>query len=199
MTNIRATKHQQNDRKYWFIHEDRRWTIHELADTVGISYGVCQGILTENLNMRRIAAKFCSPTLHKWSKAAARKRVSWATKGGYQGPKFYLYDHNGRRKLDSFPRLKMKLKGRRFETVSDIQRESQAVLDSIKESDFPGAFEAWKKRRDRCIRSPGRLVWRRWQLKLSTLSQHFFFGIVRELSDTPRIKGMWWERGLFFF
>jgi transposase len=31
-----------------------------------------------------------------------------------------------------FPKLKMKLKGRRFETVSDIQRESQAVLDSIK-------------------------------------------------------------------
>jgi hypothetical protein len=31
-----------------------------------------------------------------------------------------------------FPKLKMKLKGRRFETASDIQRESQAVLDSIK-------------------------------------------------------------------
>jgi hypothetical protein len=42
-----------------------------------------------------------------------------------------------------FPKLKMKLKGRRFETVSDIQRESQAVLDSIKENDFHGAFEAW--------------------------------------------------------
>jgi hypothetical protein len=39
----------------------------------------------------------------------------------------------------------MKLKGRRFETVSDIQRESQAVLDSIQDNDFHGAFEAWKK------------------------------------------------------
>jgi hypothetical protein len=28
--------------------------------------------------------------------------------------------------------------------VSDIQRESQAVLDSIKERDFHGVFEAWK-------------------------------------------------------
>jgi hypothetical protein len=44
-----------------------------------------------------------------------------------------------------FPKLKMKLKGRRFETVSDIQRESQTVLDSIKENDFHGAFEAWEK------------------------------------------------------
>jgi hypothetical protein len=44
-----------------------------------------------------------------------------------------------------FPKLKMNLKGRHFETVSDIQRESQAVLDSIKENEFHGAFEAWKK------------------------------------------------------
>jgi hypothetical protein len=29
------------------IHEDRRRTIHELADTTGISYGVCQEMLTE--------------------------------------------------------------------------------------------------------------------------------------------------------
>jgi hypothetical protein len=51
--------------------------------------------------------------------------------------------------------LEIKLKGLRFKTVSDIQRESQAVLDSIKENDFHGAFEAWKKRWDRCIRSQG--------------------------------------------
>jgi transposase len=44
-----------------------------------------------------------------------------------------------------FPKLKMTLKGRRFKTVSDIQKESQAILDSIKENDFRGAFEAWKK------------------------------------------------------
>jgi transposase len=53
------------------------------------------------------------------------------------------------------PKLKMKLKGRCFQIVSDIQRESQAVLDSIKENDFHGAFEVCKKRRDRCIRSQG--------------------------------------------
>jgi hypothetical protein len=29
--------------------------------------------------------------------------------------------------------------------VSDIQRESQAVLDSIKENDFHGGFEEWEK------------------------------------------------------
>jgi hypothetical protein len=39
------------------FHRDCHWTIHELRDTVGISYRVCQEILTENLNMC-IAAKF---------------------------------------------------------------------------------------------------------------------------------------------
>jgi hypothetical protein len=44
----------------------------------------------------------------------------------------------------------MKLKGRRFETVSDIHRESEAVLDSIKENDFYGAQEAQKKKKWDC-------------------------------------------------
>jgi 5-deoxy-D-glucuronate isomerase len=39
------------------IHEDRRQTIHELADAV------CQETLTENLNMRCIAAKFVTRQL----------------------------------------------------------------------------------------------------------------------------------------
>jgi hypothetical protein len=37
------------------INEDCRRTIHELADTIWISYGVCQEILTENLKMHHIA------------------------------------------------------------------------------------------------------------------------------------------------
>jgi hypothetical protein len=57
-----VNKHQQYDRKCWkireHIHEDRHQTIHELAHTAGISYGVCQGILTENLNMHCTATKF---------------------------------------------------------------------------------------------------------------------------------------------
>jgi hypothetical protein len=49
----------------------------------------------------------------------------------------------------------MKMRGRSFETVADIQRESQAVLNSNKESDFHGASEVWKKRGNRCICSQG--------------------------------------------
>jgi hypothetical protein len=41
-----------------------------------------------------------------------------------------------------FPKLKMKLKGQRFGTVPDIQRELQVVLDSMKEDYFHSDFEA---------------------------------------------------------
>jgi hypothetical protein len=57
------------------IHEDHRQTIHQLADTAGISYGVHQDILMKNLNVHHIAMKFGPPTLDKRSKTATRKRV----------------------------------------------------------------------------------------------------------------------------
>jgi hypothetical protein len=47
------------------------------------------------------------------------------------------------------------LKGRHFQTVSHIQRESWAVLNSIKENGFHGAFEAWKKWWNLYIHSQG--------------------------------------------
>jgi histone-lysine N-methyltransferase SETMAR len=50
---------------------------------------------------------------------------------------------------------KMKLKGQQFEIGSDIQRESEVVLDSVKENDYDSAFEAWKKYWAHCIHSKG--------------------------------------------
>ena len=40
------------------IHADRRMTIREVAEDVGIAFGTCQKILTEDLQMRRVSAKF---------------------------------------------------------------------------------------------------------------------------------------------
>ena len=41
------------------VNQDRHRTIHDLCAEVGIGYGSCQRILTEQLNMHRIAANFC--------------------------------------------------------------------------------------------------------------------------------------------
>jgi hypothetical protein len=64
------------------IHEDRRRTIYELADTTGISYRVCQEILTENLNMCRIAAKFVPWFFTNDQKQGHIRIMSWATGEG---------------------------------------------------------------------------------------------------------------------
>jgi ribosomal protein S25 len=61
MTNVQeqpnTSKTTENVEKIQeLVHKDRFRTIHELADTAGISYGVCQEILTENLNMCHIAS-----------------------------------------------------------------------------------------------------------------------------------------------
>jgi len=48
-----------------------------------------------------------------------------------------------------FPKMKLKLKGRWFDTIDEIQDESQRVLDTLIEKDFQEAFQKWRQW-DRC-------------------------------------------------
>jgi len=52
-----------------------------------------------------------------------------------------------------FPKLKLRMKGRRFDTIEEIQEESQQVLDTVPKRDFQGCFQAWQKCWDHCIRA----------------------------------------------
>ena len=38
-----------------------------------------------------------------------------------------------------FSKMKLKLKGRRFDTIEEIQAETQKVLDTLTEKDLPGS------------------------------------------------------------
>jgi hypothetical protein len=55
------------------------------------------------------------------------------------------------------------------------------------ENGFHSAFEVWKKTMGSLYTFPRRIFWRRWQPKLSKLSQRFFFNVVQELPDTPHV------------
>jgi hypothetical protein len=50
-----------------------------------------------------------------------------------------------------FPKIKLNLKGRRFDTIEEIQAESQRVLDTVTEKDFQKAFQKWRRQWDRCL------------------------------------------------
>jgi hypothetical protein len=52
-----------------------------------------------------------------------------------------------------FPRLKIKLKVRHFDTVFVIEADSQAVLHALTEHDFQDAFKKCQKRWKLCIRT----------------------------------------------
>jgi hypothetical protein len=51
-----------------------------------------------------------------------------------------------------FSKMKIKLKGRRFDTVEEIQAETQTALKTLTKKDFQDAFQKWQKRWDRCAR-----------------------------------------------
>ncbi|GAA6230273.1 histone-lysine N-methyltransferase SETMAR-like isoform X1, partial [Lates japonicus] len=52
-----------------------------------------------------------------------------------------------------FPRMKFKLMS--FDTVDEIQHESQMVLDVLTEQDFQGTVQEWQECRERCIAAHG--------------------------------------------
>jgi hypothetical protein len=54
-----------------------------------------------------------------------------------------------------FPKIKLKLKGRRFDTFEESQAESPRVLDTLTEKDFQEAFQKWRRRWDRCLHAGG--------------------------------------------
>jgi hypothetical protein len=51
--------------------------------------------------------------------------------------------------------MKLRLKGRRFNTIEEIQTESQEVLNTLTLENFQGCMESWKKRWDRCTHAQG--------------------------------------------
>jgi len=54
-----------------------------------------------------------------------------------------------------FPKLKTTLKGRRLQTIKEIQENAIRELRAVTESAFQEAFQQWKKRWERCIASRG--------------------------------------------
>ena len=54
-----------------------------------------------------------------------------------------------------FPKLKRPLRGNRFESIEEIQRESARALKAIHTEDFSACFEDWKKRWQKCIWAGG--------------------------------------------
>ena len=133
------------------VMNDRRITIREVADDVGISIGLCHVIFSNVLGMKRVAAKFV-PKLLNFEQKQRRMEVAQESLTITQPPyspdmascDFFL-----------FPKIKRTLKGRRFTAIDDIKRASLKELKAILKIEFEKCFEDWKKRWRKCIISNG--------------------------------------------
>jgi hypothetical protein len=54
--------------------------------------------------------------------------------------------------------MKLKLKGRRFDTIEQIQAEWQRVLDSLTEKGFQEAVQRRRRLWDRCVHAGGNYI-----------------------------------------
>jgi len=136
------------------IRSNRRLTIREVAEEVSISKTVCHEILTENLDMHRIAAKFVPHLLTDDQKQNRVDVTSWPNtrRLSFHSLPTLQISHQ---LTFLFPKLKSTLKGRRFESIEAIKTNSLAHLRSIPKKAFQECFRTLKKRWQRCIQSRG--------------------------------------------
>jgi histone-lysine N-methyltransferase SETMAR len=54
-----------------------------------------------------------------------------------------------------FPKIKSRLKGRRFDTTEEIHAESQDVIDTLTFENIQGCMKSWETHWDRCMHAQG--------------------------------------------
>jgi hypothetical protein len=131
--------------------EDRRLTVREIANDIGISYGSAHAILTDDLDMRRVAAKFV-PKFLSCEQKELRLIQDFLSKHGIPQVRQAPYSPDmAHCDFWLFPKLKMSLKGLRFESREDIMKNAAAQLVAIPKEDFQQWEDPWVK----CVESQG--------------------------------------------
>jgi len=54
-----------------------------------------------------------------------------------------------------FPKVKMTMKGKHFESFQDMEAATTAQLKTLMKEDFQNCFRKWQERWDKCVRSEG--------------------------------------------
>jgi hypothetical protein len=83
------------------------------------------------------------------------------------------------------PKMKIKLKGWRFDTVEEIQRKMQMVLNTLAKKHFQDVFQKWQKHWDLYVCSQGDCF-----KGCGAVRHNSFINIFRELLDTPHMMAI---------
>ena len=127
--------------------EDRRRTIDQLCEMSGISWSSIQRILSEDLPMGRVAAKFVPRLLrHVLSfKISSKGMTPIAHPPPPYSPELAPCD------FFLFRRMKRDMKGKHFATVEEVKQKSLEGLKNIPISEFKKCFEQWEDRLPKCV------------------------------------------------
>ena len=99
-----------------------------------------------------------------WFVASSRQRVcSFITSpteffvetSNHPGDSAVLQPRSGTLWYLAFPKSKITFQGKRFQTVSEIQKNTMRQLMVIPTKDFAECFEQWKRCWENCVRSQG--------------------------------------------
>ena len=123
---------------------DHRRTVSELEALTGVSWSSCQWILTEELHMKRVAAKFIPRMLSEDQRVLPTQHwvcgsFSWKT--GWQRlctPPAPWTWHSA---IFSFPRMKRDIKGKRFQNVEEVRKKITEALKAITLQEFQNCVE----------------------------------------------------------
>ena len=129
-----TSKTQENvERVSGMIRSNRRLTIREISEDLNISYGSVQNNAPCHilLLVRQILSN---------------KNITVCPHPPYSPDlapcDFWL-----------FPKVKMTMKGKRFESIQDIEAATTAQLKTLTKEDFQNCFRKWQERWDKCVRS----------------------------------------------
>ena len=140
------------------ILEDRRRTIDDLVDLSGVSWSSCQRISSEELKMKRAAAKVGSGG---FTKTKRQRTKPWVWNNFYPKtawPSFSTrHIHLISLRATSFysPEWKKSSKENVLRTWKRWKKKTTKALRGIILQEFQDCFEKWKTRLDRCIASNG--------------------------------------------
>ncbi|PNF43029.1 hypothetical protein B7P43_G08778 [Cryptotermes secundus] len=130
------------------VMEDRRITVRELANEIGVRIGSVHLILTEDFGMRRVSAKFVPKLLAMEQKQRRLEMAQDMLDNANSNPNFlntapYSPD-TAPCDFWLFSKLKMPLKGTRFESREDIMQNATARLITSPKDAFQKCFQQWR-------------------------------------------------------
>ncbi|UYV73828.1 hypothetical protein LAZ67_11001043 [Cordylochernes scorpioides] len=111
------------------IKSNRRISIKDLSSETGLSVGLCHQIVTKDLDMIRTSSKFVPRILTEEQKEFLAKNSTIHIPHPPYSPDLAPYD------FFLYPKLKIKIKGRKFDNVDMIQAESKATLRNLSKNE----------------------------------------------------------------